>query len=1029
MGRTFWWVRYQSNLHATEIEKESSDLLSSNNVRQSSRKGVWIGSTYLADLKTKLDLFVEILQDSSLTDEEKQQRMSDLSRIDFNEIDKEKSQVGRLIKRYIRFALQLHQRIEQKQAEYADVKVFNYQRLFAEIEPMVLVNTIASVLEATSSTLHGPKDALPPLRSKVVRELGERAVQLAGYKVVTGGGSPGRAGVGNHQQEARSFGRKSVTSGLERQIGLLLFHFCEEWKLVKTLNNDELGVPPTKPGVTGRRLYAKIEPLPLPPQQMTNLFPRMLPPLDWESVEKEQIPFNPECNNKRGTPSSEGTFSREGSFSTNIDGRAPIEVLCFPSPIRGGREHLCISKSEDFQLYPSDEHLLIINRLQRVAMRVDDRLLDYIHGQEERLAEIGLLQPISLTARNITDEIKELKKGLRGLSGEGSKELEKEIKRTIWRLRSKHEGACSQFDSQRKTIGVATTMRGRPLYLTAFHDFRGRLYRGSILSPQSSSLARALMFFDHTALVDCSNASLFASHIGFSFKKFVTFAESSQWVAENIVQIIAINRELCYIEDGKRIDLASVEDPWRAISFSLLLKEHLISTGIEREEEKPIKSFILRRKGMTLVLISELRSSAFSIGEARFHSFRTGMPFNGDATASAFQIVGLLSRDAPMCRACNIIPPLPGEKAYRRDMYMEIARLVTASNPSSEFSRGEIKQVFMPKSYGLTGYGMFSAIREACPNATKEEVMKRKNILDTGWLEHCGSSDTIFKLISSLGKMQASSNIPLTISIHPRWRSVQQYRKYIIHKSRVNVEKRGTPLGSGGRREKTVNLLIVDRGKGHVAKSGNSAAANVIHSIDGLICTEVAQLLFQVHPEAPLSTNHDCFYTTLDHIPKICSLYNKAVVEVMSADIINKITLSAVANAIRASKIAEAARKTRNNEILDVVLLLDCVGNGTSLADNVTEDAQEGALDRTVDRVLDRLDRWIKLPSREALSAVLDLFSLILSKLSKNKLLKNPKLPKHVQETIRLYMEYRQMIAGREDLLPHVVGSKFSLFP
>jgi len=76
--------------------------------------------------------------------------------------------------------------------------------------------------------------------------------------------------------------------------------------------------------------------------------------------------------------------------------------------------------------------------------------------------------------------------------------------------------------------------------------------------------------------------------------------------------------------------------------------------------------------------------------------------------------------------------PTKVQLIQRKDSQQWYINFPSAVAQAMEFSRGEIKQVFMPKSYGLTGYGMFSAIREACPNATKEEVMKRKNILDTG---------------------------------------------------------------------------------------------------------------------------------------------------------------------------------------------------------------------------------------------------------------------------------------------------------
>ena len=57
-------------------------------------------------------------------------------------------------------------------------------------------------------------------------------------------------------------------------------------------------------------------------------------------------------------------------------------------------------------------------------MRVDDRLLDYVIEWYEQLAERGLLQPISLTTRNITAEIKGLRERLKGLSKEEEREAQ-----------------------------------------------------------------------------------------------------------------------------------------------------------------------------------------------------------------------------------------------------------------------------------------------------------------------------------------------------------------------------------------------------------------------------------------------------------------------------------------------------------------------------------------------------------------------------------------------------------------------------
>ena len=546
-------------------------------VAHSGRKHLRTFSTYLKDPIEELRFFDEILQDPSLTEEEKQKRLIDLSRInfnDFNKKDKKKSQVGRVIGMYTAFVKQTLPRVKEVQAEYLDVKVFNAKRFFAEINPFLIVETITSVVGVISSALLGSKGGTSPYlpRTKVVRDLARQALRLAKCKMLTTGGLPRKASAENcKQEEALFFGKKPVTPKLEGEIGLVFYDFCERWKLVKTFNNEELGISAAKSGKPGKkgfqegkRWFTEVETLPLPPQHIAYHFPRILQPTGWYRYEGETtryrswysykgntIEHKRRCYKERGTPSRENTISKERSLSINIHGGASVEVklLSFPSPIREHEGGLFASKSEDFFLTISSENLPIINRLESVPMRVDDRLLDYVIEWCEQLAERGLLQPISLATRNITAEIEGLREGLKGLS----KEEEDKFKKEIGRTRLEYNKARTQWYGQRMTIGVADILRRRPLYLKAFLDFRGRLYRRSILSPQSSSLARALMIFDHTAAVNCSNAHLFASHIGFAFKRFVTFDESSQWVAKNIRQIIDLHQQLFYMEDGNRV--------------------------------------------------------------------------------------------------------------------------------------------------------------------------------------------------------------------------------------------------------------------------------------------------------------------------------------------------------------------------------------------------------------------------------------------------------------------------------------------
>ena len=227
-------------------------------VGHSGRKHLRTFSTYLKDPIEELRFFDEILQDPSLTEEEKQKRVIDLSRINFNDFNKKgkkRSQVGGVIGMYTAFVKQTLPRVKEVQAEYVDVKVYNAKRFFAEMDPFLIVETITSVVGVISSALLGSKGGASPYlpRTKVVRDLGRQALRLAKCKMLTTGGLPRKASAENckqedKQEEALFFGKKPVTPKLEGEIGLVFYDFCERWKLVKTFDNEELGIPAAKSG-------------------------------------------------------------------------------------------------------------------------------------------------------------------------------------------------------------------------------------------------------------------------------------------------------------------------------------------------------------------------------------------------------------------------------------------------------------------------------------------------------------------------------------------------------------------------------------------------------------------------------------------------------------------------------------------------------------------------------------------------------------------------------------------------------------
>ena len=261
-------------------------------------------------------------------------------------------------------------------------------------------------------------------------------------------------------------------------------------------------------------------------------------------------------------------------------GQGGKQVKAIQPMKRMSTEQLIATKNKKhFSVDLSEEHLAIINLYNKVPMRICDRLYAYIEAYKERLIGANFLGCKSIVERDIVREVVFLKKneierwGLRRLEDLPPPEI-KALKRKVRAHQVAYTAARGRYQSDEVVLSMARILRRRSLYFEAFHDFRGRLYGWSGLDPQRSQLARNLMTFMKDSPIDSSNKDLFFSHLGFAFRKFATFTDSLQWTAKNIEGILAFQKDLSFVIDGKRVEGRELEDPWRALSISLLLKEN-----------------------------------------------------------------------------------------------------------------------------------------------------------------------------------------------------------------------------------------------------------------------------------------------------------------------------------------------------------------------------------------------------------------------------------------------------------------------
>lgn len=953
------------------------------------------------DPSEKLYYFEQVLQEPSLSEQEKQDRLIDL---DYTAIPSVSQRRNQRWKRYISFSARLHEQAREAQLPHAAVKVANARRFFATLGVLQVVEAILSGLDSFSLPIFasGAPSAYPT-RTAVIVRLGREAVRLSD----------------DSHRQIWSPPRRDVTHKIEGEIGILLYEFCEKVGLVKTVEDTTLEIDPVKKGFAGKRFFCITSPLDAPSRVMAGFLPRILPPKEWHRVERGKYATSNPLGSSRLTPSAEATLEEE---------RRVKEIQ--PMKRMSTGQLVATKSNKHFSIDFSEEHLAIINHYNKVPMRVCDRLYTYIKAKKERLIAAGFLGCKSIVERDIVREVVLLKKNeierwhVRRLEDLPPPEI-KALKEKVRAHQVDYTAARGRYQSDEVVLSMARIFRGRPLYFETFHDFRGRTYGWSALDPQRSQLTRNLMTFTKGSPIDSSNQDLFLSHLGFAFRKFVTFTESSQWTAKNIEGILAFQKDLSFVIDGNRVEGRELEDPWRALSISLLLNEN--------------RRFNKMGKGEGL-----------QIGGVHFRPFETSLTFHLDASASAFQILGLIARDPEICQDCNIVPPFPsmfttsvintsckhpikdnyqGQLDGKRDLYQQVADSMAKPNEMHLFIRGIVKQVLMPKSYGLTNYGIYQCVREAFPALSKEETSNLAKRYIALWETKFKSIETVFKAFSELGKMGAFHNLPLICSIHPRVEMRQQYCAYKTVKGRIAVptfSEKGQQSSSSSIRSKTfrrtVNLRIYNDKKGDVAKSGNSTAANITHMIDGLISVELLRLIYTAHPGTlvPLYTNHDCFYTTFQHIGEVCSAYQQAVVNIIGLDTRFVTFTKDLSNqpncSLQATSIGRSIKDRSDEGCKQLASEMQGIphpspGRGDELMWKIFAPNLARVLAHT---------GFEKDEIEEILTTVRDS--------NKEKILFR-RLDKRTEGTAIALIKYQEMVAPRPDLLPLVLKSKHPVFP
>jgi len=609
-------------------------------------------------------------------------------------------------------------------------------------------------------------------------------------------------------------GKPNATIKIRNYIlGKKLVEFMTERGIITILNKGNENVNYKTEGYKDNLLYVEcafdINLLPI----KLNL-PMISPPVDWYSIKKDNNPNVP-------------------TYMSDIKGG----YLVGATGEFYNRFKLLTSKNIDrfylsFRKDPSNM-LEILSFLQRQKFLINKSMLKFIKDNRLALENVDLLidqclaNINTLAAYELLDEMfyrTDLKTNIKGYFR--LDELKENLNKRIQRAR------YEEFIFQ-----LADAYADYPLYLPAFLDFRGRIYRSGVLHFHERDLAKSLIIFSNSEK-DINEINNFSENridsgiynlaiaTGFKYQKFSNYKESYDWIKNELIP-----NQSNILEFARNAD-----DPFQFLSKALYLL-YFIS---ENEKGTSFYSSDLR------YLLNEI-------------------PVSQDASASAYQIMSFLLLNEDLGKRTNMIY---GSEDKIQDLYSslkdELVEYLLKTKCSNDYPQCEdfvktqidrkfVKRLFMPLIYGKTIMSMTNDIKLYSERKLPYKAyFKIANDCLEFWRMKFPDIVNLMKLLNLVGWFKSQMNKPVLYG-HMLFTTHQFYTKSV--KTQISIYDRKTKK----RHRVTLKLPTPER---DIRKSQVSTCVNFIHQRDACIAMLVVDKLNRYHEHASMYTVHDNFITS-----------------------------------------------------------------------------------------------------------------------------------------------------------------------
>lgn len=417
--------------------------------------------------------------------------------------------------------------------------------------------------------------------------------------------------------------------------------------------------------------------------------------------------------------------------------------------------------------------LTMLNRLQKVPYRINDRVLELANFCMEHRISVGKFRAEEPTPPPPKPEPWET----------ASEDDRVAYRRARTEIEDRNSALAQKNYRTTEALYVANKYKGETFWVPWSFDFRGRVYPiPTSLSPQGTDFDKSLIYFDEEGPV---------SEWWLAFQVATTWGldkapmeERQQWVKDNVEFITLIATD----PEGTISEWSSAEEPWC-----------FIASAIEYYR---------------CVITKEKQSS--------------GLPVSVDATCSGLQHLSAMALDRTAAEMVNVVPTPKPSDGYA--IVAEVAKTQLPEHLHPLITRKVTKRTVMTTPYGVTENSARDYIRQELKGVELEKgelqaIVKAiyRYAVKNVFAGPCASMAFIQRVAGECIKKGSD---------HLRWVTpsgftvIQEYRKTEVERIRTRLL---------GQRIDTQMLKDWSERSLDLNKAKTAASPNFVHSLDAAL--------------------------------------------------------------------------------------------------------------------------------------------------------------------------------------------------